>query len=210
MKHIIDIEKWERRDNYRLFENAVSSTYSLTSEVECGKAYAAAKASAKSFFVYYLYAVLRAANEVKEFRTRTDKANNVVYYDTVDILTPIAVPGRTFYTIRVKYYEDFDMFYSEARKLITSIPFDGNPYEADNKVNAKGDYDVILLSATPKLYFTSTSSSSKINFPLMNIGKAVMREGRLVMPLSMNIDHKFIDGAHIQQFIEKVEKYLNC
>lgn len=97
MKHIIDIDTWERRDNYNFFRTFHNSWISITSEVECGEALAAAKASGRSFFLYYLYAILRAANEVKEFRFRTDKNGQVVYHDQVDIISPIAVPGKTFY-----------------------------------------------------------------------------------------------------------------
>lgn len=73
MKHIIDIETWERRDNYNFFRNFHNSWISITSEVDCTEAFPAAKAAKRSFFLYYLYAVLRAANEVKEFRFRTDR-----------------------------------------------------------------------------------------------------------------------------------------
>ena len=86
MKHIIDIETWERRDNYNFFRNFHNSWISITSEVDCTEAFPAAKAAKRSFFLYYLYAVLRAANEVKEFRFRTDKNGQVAYHDQVDII----------------------------------------------------------------------------------------------------------------------------
>jgi len=42
----------------------------------------------------------------------------------------------------------------------------------------------------------------------MNAGKAVMREGRLVMPLSIFVNHAFVDGAHISRFFKLVEECL--
>ena len=48
MKHIIDIDTWERRDNYNFFRTFHNSWISITSEVECGEALAAAKASGRS------------------------------------------------------------------------------------------------------------------------------------------------------------------
>ena len=57
MKHIIDIETWERRDNYNFFRNFHNSWISITSEVDCTEAFPAAKAAKRSFFLYYLYAV---------------------------------------------------------------------------------------------------------------------------------------------------------
>lgn len=96
MKHIIDIETWERRDNYNFFRNFHNSWISITSEVDCTEAFPAAKAAKRSFFLYYLYAVLRAANEVKEFRFRTDKNGQVVYHDQVDIISPIRCTRQDF------------------------------------------------------------------------------------------------------------------
>ena len=154
MKHIIDIDTWERRDNYNFFRTFHNSWISITSEVECGEALAAAKASGRSLFLYYLYAILRAANEVKEFRFRTDKNGQVVYHDQVDIISPIAVPGKTFNTVRIPYHEDFERFYAEAYHIVHHIPDDGDPYGAEKVIAEQGDFDIIQLSDPPQLYFS--------------------------------------------------------
>ncbi len=185
MKHIIDIETWERRDNYNFFRNFHNSWISITSEVDCTEAFPAAKAAKRSFFLYYLYAVLRAANEVKEFRFRTDKNGQVVYHDQVDIISPIAVPGKTFYTVRIPYHADFERFYAEAYHIVHNIPEEGDPYGAEKVITEQGDFDIIQLSATPQLYFTSLTYTQMapdhpLDYPLMNAGKVVPREGRLV------------------------------
>ena len=71
---------------------------------------------------------------------------------------------------------------------------------------------LILLSATPDLYFTSITGTqekkSGNNYPLLNAGKAVVREGKLVMPIAMTIHHGFIDGHHLSLFYKKVEEFL--
>lgn len=50
MKHIIDIETWERRDNYNFFRNFHNSWISITSEVDCTEAFPAAKSRQALFF----------------------------------------------------------------------------------------------------------------------------------------------------------------
>lgn len=213
MKHIIDIDTWERRDNFGFFRGFVNSWYSVTTEIDCTEASANARAAGRSFFLYYLYAVLRAANEVKELRYRIDKDGQVIYHDRVDIISPIAVPGKTFYTVRIPYHEDFERFYAEAYALITNIPEDGDPYGAEKVLMKQGDYDVVHLSAVPKMYFTSITytlaeAGNGCNYPLMTAGKAVKREGRLVFPLSIYVNHAFVDGSHLASFFEKIEGYL--
>ena len=213
MKHIIDIDTWERRDNYGFFRTFLNSWYSVTTEIDCTEASTAAKQSKHSFFLYYLYAVLRSANEVNELRYRIDKDGQVIFHDRVDIISPIAVPGKTFYTVRIPYHEDFKRFYAEAYALITNIPEDGDPYGAEKTLMQQGDYDVVHLSAVPKMYFTSTTytvaeAGNGCSHPLMTAGKVVPRGGRLVFPLSIYVNHAFVDGSHLASFFEKIEKYL--
>lgn len=212
MKHIIDLETWERKNNFDFFRNFVNPTISITSEVECGEAKARAKAAGESFFLYYLYAVLRAVNEIKEFRYRIDGEGRVAWYDTVDIMTPVKVKenGR-FFTVRIPWKEDFKEFYAEAKAMIASIDPEGDPYTAEQK-NGNELLDVVLLSAIPDLYFTSLTCTQEhrhgSNYPLMNAGKAIMRDGKLIMPISMTLHHGFVDGYHLGLFYKKVETIL--
>ncbi len=212
MKHIIDINTWERKENYEFFLGFQNPTISITSEVECAGAKARAKAAGESFFLHYLYAVLRAVNEIPEFRFRIDAEGRVVYFDHVDMLTPIKVKenGR-FFTIRLPWKTDFQTFYTTAKAIINDIDPNGNPYDME-KVGGKDLLDVILLSATPDLYFTSLTCTQEhrhgSNYPLMNAGKAILKEGKLVMPIAMTIHHGFIDGHHLSLFYKKVEEFL--
>ena len=212
MKHIIDINTWERKENYEFFLGFQNPTISITSEVECAGAKARAKAAGESFFLHYLYAVLRAVNEIPEFRFRIDAEGRVVYFDHVDMLTPIKVKenGR-FFTIRLPWNTDFQTFYTTAKAIINDIDPNGNPYDME-KVGGKDLLDVILLSATPDLYFTSLTCTQEhrhgSNYPLMNAGKAILKEGKLVMPIAMTIHHGFIDGHHRSLFYKKVEEFL--
>ncbi len=44
--------------------------------------------------------------------------------------------------------------------------------------------------------------------PLMTASKVVPRGERLVFPLSIYVNHAFVDGSHLAFFFEKIEKYL--
>lgn len=211
--HLIDFENWERKDNYSFFRDFENPSISITSEVECSGAKDRAKKNGQSFFLYYLYAILRAANEIKELRFRIKNSGEIVCYETVDALCPIRMhQNGKFFTVRIPWIEDFDAFYKEARHIIDSIPEDGNPYESENIATEDSRYSVILVSATPDLYFTSITYTqerkSGSSYPLLNVGKAVTREGRLVMPVAIYVHHGFVDGAHISDFFRKTEEYL--
>ena len=44
MKHIINIDTWERKDNYNFFRGFANSWIAITSEADCTEAFARAKA----------------------------------------------------------------------------------------------------------------------------------------------------------------------
>lgn len=73
--------------------------------------------------------------------------------------------------------------------------------------------DVFQCSPMPFLTYTHishTNSGKKDNAtPLFDWGKYYEKNGRMVMPVSVQVHHSFVDGIHIGQFAEKLQKYLN-
>ncbi|MBM6992381.1 MAG: chloramphenicol acetyltransferase [Prevotella sp.] len=212
MKHQVDIATWSRRDNWRFMKEFANSWYSITSEVDCTEALEQSKREHTSFFIKYLYALLRAANEVREFGYRPD-GEGVCWFDSIGATVPLAVEGGTFYTILVPYIEDYEAFYQKVKDLSEHIPEDGDPYGVNRELIESGETGVINISATPKLYFSSITytfhkSGLGSDWPLMNVGKAIRREGRWVMPIGVYVDHCFVDGGNLAEFMEKVQKYL--
>lgn len=49
---------------------------------------------------------------------------------------------------------------------------------------------------------------SKWDTPLFDWGKYYEKDGRLMMPVSVQAHHSFVDGIHIGEFVNALEKYL--
>jgi chloramphenicol O-acetyltransferase type A len=214
MKHPIDLSKWERRDNWRFMKEFANSWYSITTEVDCTEALETSKREGTSFFIKYLYAMLRATNEVREFGYRPD-GEGVCWFDSIGATVPVAVEGGTFYTVLIPYIEDYEAFYSKVKEIITNIPEDGDPYGVNRDLIERGETGVVNISATPKLYFTGITYTFHkpglgSDWPLMNVGKAVRKEGRWVMPIGIYVDHCFVDGGNLAEFADKVQRYLQA
>lgn len=214
MKRKVELETWDRKDVYQFFSTFLNPTICITSEVECGGAKQRAKEAGESFFIHYLYAVLQAANEITEMHYRIE-GGQVMLYDRLDNLSPIKVNEQgKFVEVLIPYSEDFSSFYREAKRLIGQCSAEGDPYAYVNGNREMGikNNGMILLSALPDLYFTSITTTQQFHYggdyPLLNAGKAVMREGKLVMPLSINVHHGLVDGSHLSRFFHRVEELL--
>lgn len=224
MRHIVDVENWDRKDNFKFFENFLNPFYTITSRVECSTAMQRAKERGESLFLHYLYALLKAVNNVEAFKYRVEGANfeEVVYYDKVDMLTPIAVEQGTFFTIRLEYTEDFQAFLANAHVLIEQAKAGGNPYAVDAELAITGRFNVVLLSTMPHLQFTSASVAQKhrhgSDYPMFFAGKISKEQlfcestnkntVKAFMPLGVAAHHGLVDGAHISEVFQKMEQFL--
>ncbi len=214
---IINYSTWDRQKNFDFFKNHLNPNWSVTCEVECTSAYNNAKHNKESFFLKYLYAILMAVNDVKELRYRIEKDETcqdiIVLYKYVSVITPIAVGNNgEFHSVHIPYEKDYAKFCKKAQKIIDSIPEETDPYAAEKSMDS-GRRDIILVAANPRLPFCSmtptiadTHGSKK---PLLNVGKAVMREGKMYIPVFITVHHGLCDGYHVSLFYENLQKYLS-
>lgn len=70
MKQLVDIDTWERKDHYQFFKQFEEPFFGVCVQVDVTRAYLKAKEQGGSFFLYYLYQSLVAANSIESFRYR--------------------------------------------------------------------------------------------------------------------------------------------
>lgn len=214
MKHIVDIEGWERRDNWRFMRGFANSWYSVTTEVDCTEAFEQSRNGGGSLFVRYLYAIMRAVNEVRELGYRAEGDEGVAWYDEVGATVPVTGPQGGFVTVLVPYIKEYALFEAKVRAIVDGVTADASPYGVNRRLIDTGQLGVVNISATPGLYFTSMTYTFHrpglgSDWPLINVGKVVERGGRRVMPLGIYVDHCFVDGEHLSAVVDKVQRYLD-
>lgn len=89
MKHPVDIDNWNRRENYLFFRDFANPYYSVTSQVDVTEAYIRAKALGIKFSHYAMYASLRAVNSIEALRYR-QVDGKVWLYDRIRLNTAVA------------------------------------------------------------------------------------------------------------------------
>lgn len=212
MKQLVDIQTWERKSILEHFSKFQSPDYSVTVQVECGNAKENAKRENRSFFIYYLYALLRAANEIKEFRYRLENGK-VMLYDKLDVVVTIAVgeEGR-FVGVRIPYKENFEDFYATAKQVIQDASNSKDVHLDERASSEEMDLGLILLSVLPELHFTSMTCTQMTKdgcvYPLLNVGQALRQEGKNYLPVAITVNHIFIDGFHLTEFFKKAKSCM--
>ena len=207
MKEIIPLESFHRKESVEFFKDFVNPNVSVTCIVDASECFRHSKESGEKFFPNYLYAILRAANEIKELHYRFTTKGEIAYYDRIDVLSPIRLTGHdSFTTLRFPYITDRMAFITSVTEIIENA----GSQTSFGEEESLEEYDVVLVSAIPDLPFTSISYTQKHrhgnDFPLINVGK-MEADGR--MPIAICVNHAFVDGQHLSHFYKLVQQYLD-
>ena len=206
MKRKLVLETWARKDHFEFFSRFEEPFFGITVQIDCTSAYAKAKQSGYSFFLYYLHASLQAANRIEPFRYRID-GNEIFVYDAVNASPTINRPDGTFGFAYMDYFEDFETFAAAAQLEIDRVQ------NSKGLVPAVSGENVIHYSSIPWINFSSLSHARSFSFkdssPKISFGKMTESNGVRIMPVSIHAHHALMDGFHVGQFIDAFQETLN-
>lgn len=207
MRTLIDIEEWHRKEHYRFFSQFDEPFFGVTVEVDCSLAYRKAKERQQSFFLYYLYRALKAANEVEAFRYRI--INHEVYlFDKVNASPTIIRPNGTFGFAYLDYEQNEDCFSIKAEKVISEVR------QSTDLTPSTTSQNVIQFSTLPWLNFTSISHARNFRVPdscpKVTFGKMIEKDGRKMMPVSIHLHHGLADGFDAGVFVDTFEQLMDA
>ena len=201
---IIDQSTWKRAAHCAVFRNCVEPAFCVTFELDITEFYRKIKQEKLPFTFAMIYAVAKCANRIEEFRYRFLEGQGVLC-DKID----------TAFTYLDKQTELFK---------VVNVPFAGNMGEycktAKQAAEEQREYftgplgnDVFQFSPMPWVTYTHvshTNSGKRDNAtPLFDWGKFYERDGKLLLPFSVQAHHSFVDGLHIGRLAENLQSWLN-
>ena len=207
MKHLIDLETWPRREHFVFFSAFEEPFFGLTANVDCTAALAEARRLGVSFFLYYLYHALEAANEVEAFRYRTE--NGQVYcYDRVHASATLGRPDHTFAFSFIEQNDSLKGFIAAAEAEIAAVQASTGLRLNDTT----GRPDTVHCSALPWVRFTSLSHARSFRHPdscpKISFGQVFPEGDTLQMPVSVHLHHGLGDGYHVGLFLAAFQRRL--
>lgn len=207
MRKTIDINQWPRKDHYHFFRQFDEPFFGVTLKIDCTRAYEQAREKKVSFFLYYLYQSLAAANKTEPFRYRI-AGDEVLLYDQVNASPVINRPDGTFGFAYMDYHKDFRTFLQHAQAEVNKVQ------QSTGLIPAISGENVIHYSAMPWLDFTSVSHARSFSFkdscPKITFGKMTTNKyGRRSMPVAIHVHHALMDGFHVGQFAALFQELMD-
>jgi len=201
----IDISTWSRREVYQIFRPTRNPHFGLTADVDVTNLLTKGKAAGLPLFSFTLYAIMRAANAIPEFKTRFigDKVFELPVTNP-SFTVPIKDGGFTF--CEMLHDDDWPTF--NARCLMATDQAKSQDQLTENVTDNLWTY----LTCAPWVYFTGMShptDGSDDCIPRIAWGKYTQKGSGWVMPLNLQAHHALMDGYHMAQFFALTEQYLS-
>ena len=201
---VIDEKTWKRAMHCAVFRNSIEPAFCVTFELDITNFLRKIKEQKYSFTMAMVFAVSKCANEIEEFRYRF-LGGNVVLFDKIDTaFTYLNKETELFKVVNVPMMDTMEEYVTTA----TAAAKEQKEYFTGPLGN-----DVFQFSPMPWVSYTHishTNSGRKDNAtPLFDWGKYFERDGKVLLPFSVQAHHSFVDGLHIGKLADKVQKFLD-
>ncbi len=201
---VVDEQSWERAMHCMVFRNSVEPAFCVTFEVDVTNFLARTRKQNLSFTLAFVYAVCKCANEIEAFRYRFLEGSVVLFEKIDTAFTYLNKDTELFKVVNVPMQDTMKQYVELASQTAS---------EQKEYFTGPLGNDVFQCSPMPWVTYTHishTNSGKKENAtPLFDWGKYREENGRVIMPVSVQAHHSFVDGIHIGKFADRLQDYLN-
>ena len=210
----IDRETWSRTPYYDYYRTQLKTKYTVSIKIDITVLVTTYKLKGYKFFPTFLYVIMRALNNSEALRTCIHEGQLGVWDFLSPQFTLFHEDDKTFSDLWSVYHEDFQTFH---QAIIQDIEQYKNVKGI--KVKAGLPANFVPISCVPWISFESisqdTSHDTDFLKPIIRFGKFYHDQERVLIPLSVYVNHAIADGYHtamflndIQQIADQVEEWL--
>lgn len=203
----LDIEKWARKGIYDMFRHLDFPFYHVAFRVDVTRLKQYTKARGLSFYYSLVYLVGKAANSIENFRLRFIDGKIYDVGDTVPSMTFLKKGSEAFQVVNCALTPLLDEYTDKVKSLTENqtVFFGGEDYP---------EHQLIYASCLPWIDMMSSSSEHFLNpddaIPRIAWGKYIEgADDRLTLGMSVDANHKVVDGYHIGKFYEKLQNMID-
>lgn len=192
---VIDMSKYYRQGVFRHFSEDCKCSVSMTSRVDVTELYADSKRTQTKFYINFLYLLSKVLNSREDYRmSYLYQTKELIVYDKVNPTQYIFHEDtETCTPVYTEYFPDYQAFYRACEKDIEAakqtrkygLDSENHPNWFDASYVSWLSYDSLNIELPDGyLYF----------MPIVNWGKFREENGRLMMPVSVRMNHAAADG----------------
>ena len=200
MDRIIDKSNWERKEIFDFFSGVSNPFYAVTFRQDVTELKDFCKVNGISFYYSLIYLCCKALLDVPEFGLRIRSGDIVELEKQLPSFTDLKKGSELFYIVTMPCEGTIAEFCENAKKKSS---------EQDFFIDSSGQADnLIYFSCLPWVEITAVTNERDLSspnakddsIPRICWGKYTIENGRVYLGLSVEVNHRLIDGVHIGQF----------
>ncbi|MFI7420524.1 type A chloramphenicol O-acetyltransferase [Nonomuraea sp. NPDC049684] len=200
----IDTVTWPRRQHFEHYRRAVPCTYSMTVEIDVTAFAAALGRSRRKSYLAQVWAIATVVNRHDEFRMCLTASGDPAVWPVVHPAFTVFNPDReTFACVWAPYDPDFAAFHDVAAPLLAEHAR-ATEFFPQGTLPAN-TFDV---SSLPWTSFTGFNLNIGDNWdhlaPIFTLGRYTERDGRVLLPLALQVHHAAADGFHSARLVNEL------
>ncbi len=195
------VETYPRQPVFDFFSKYQNPFYATTFHLDVTHLKAFVERRRYPLYLNLCYYVTRAMNEIEDFRVRLLNEELVLYEQIHPSLVEPA-PGGLFTFANYAYDPDIESFNKEAREVSEAAR---KGVELADSEHRNG----VWFTALPKVPFTSFNHAYNLSTdsePQVAFGKITAIDGKLLVPLGVQVNHMLIDGNALGQLVEHAQR----
>ena len=189
--HPIDLAAWPRREVYDFFSRIDDPFYMVTFQLDVTPLRDYTKRHGLSFYYAMVYLCTQAFNQTAAFR--------------------LAIRGGQVWELEARIPSFTDLHPGSEVFHIVAMPCAGTLAQFCRAAAEKSAAQTTFLNQqaeTDALIYYSCLPWVELTALTIAWGRYVQREGRLRLGISLEVNHRLIDGLHIGQFVQALERRI--
>ena len=208
---IIDKETYYRKGVFRHFTEDCKCSTSMTARIDVHDLVSYSKKTSSKFYINFLYILSKVMNSREDYRMGyLWSTNELICYDVIHPTQYIFHEDtETCTPVYTEYNEKYEIFYDNAQKDIErakqtrtyGLDMASHPNWFDASYIPWLSYDSLNIELPDGYLFFA---------PIINWGKYREENGRLVMPVSVRLNHAIADGYLVANVFRLLQKQIEA
>ena len=210
MRKEIDINIWDRKEHFEFYSKIATPHYCVAFNIDITNLLAFTRENKISFYYSLIYLCARSINEIDEFLLETED-NKVYKIDRrVPCFTDLKKGATSFHMVSLPCDGDIIEFATNAR-----MESENNPLSVYSLGGLRESQ--IVFSCIPWADITMCSNERDYTdpklkddtAPILVWGKYKEQNGKYIINMTLDVNHRFIDGYFVGQFVQKLEEKIS-
>ncbi len=202
----IDRETWPRREIFEHFSRCADPFYTVTFRQDVTALHDYCRANGLSFYLSLVWLCTQALNAVENFRYTIDGGRVALLDERVPSFCDLDAGSDLFRIVTLPAGDDMAAFCAAAKaKSAAQKAF---------LVPSEEGASLIYFSCVPWVDVTAVTNEggrgADDNIPCVAWGKYVEENGRKLLGLSLEVNHRFIDGYHVGRFAQELSTRIDA